>query len=130
MTITFARTNKVVADQANPNDLPDILRKFALGSMFEQQAERTINQAASASMTLSPPCIPGTLMVRASAVGTAAAGVRTVGDSGSTPSATVVRCSADGTTLTFEGTVTAAVVSYIARPGATAPVDLAALFAT
>lgn len=128
MTVQAPRTNQVVADQANPTDLPDILRKWQLGAMFAQISERTITQAAAAAMTLSPPAIPGTLVVRAVGVGTAAAGVRTVGDSGSTPSATVVRCSADGTTLTFEGTVTSAVVSYVARPGATAPVDQAANF--
>lgn len=128
MTATFARTNKVVLDQANPNDLPDILRKMALGSVYEQIAERDITQASSATTILSPPCIPGTLVCRV-VTGTAA-GVRTVGDSGSTPSTTVVRCSADGTTLTFEAVNTVIRVSYMARPGGLVPLDLAALFAT
>jgi hypothetical protein len=53
--------------------------------------------------------------------GAAAAGPRQVTDAGGTPSATVATLSADGATLTFEGTVTDAVISYDAAPD----VDLA-----
>jgi hypothetical protein len=66
-----------------------------------------------------PPRLPAVLNAGAIAVrvtgGAAAAGPRTVTDSGGTPSATVCTLSEDGKTLTFEANVTDFVVEYSAR---------------
>lgn len=133
MTVQFARTNRIVADQADPNTLADVLRKWKLGSMFATIVNRTITIASGTSMTLDPPCIPGTLICRV-VTGTAT-GVRQPTDEGGTATTGVVVVSADGATLTFEAAITVARVSYIARPGAgaigaaaTVAVDQEALF--
>ena len=47
--------------------------------------------------------------------GAAAAGVRFIGDTGATPSATVATLSDDGKTLTFEAAVTAFIAVYVPR---------------
>lgn len=117
MTVSISRNNQLVLDQANPQDIADVLRKYRFGTMFAKVPPTTVTQSAAATMTLSPPAVLGTLMVRVTTVGTAAAGFRNVADVAATPSATLATLSNDGKTLTFEGTVTAAVVSYMAAPG-------------
>lgn len=134
MTINIPRTNQLVADQADPNTLADVLRKWKLGSMFAPIENRTITIASATTMVLDPPCIPGTLICRV--VAGTATGVRQPTDEGGAASTTVVVVAANGGLLTFEAVITQARVSYIARPGAgaigalaTVLVDQAALFA-
>lgn len=57
--------------------------------------------------------------------GSAAAGVRAVTDAGGTASATVALLADDGTTLTFENTVTGLVIEYYPAPA----VDMTSEFA-
>ena len=75
--------------------------------------KRVVSQAAAATITLSPPA----LMVQSVRVTAGlSAGVRSVGDSGATPSVTVCALSDDGATLTFDGaTLTGAVIVYVPR---------------
>ena len=112
-------------NQAHPNNWLDILRKRAAASQTVIQwgfgdmikgIKRTVAQTAAATIALSPPARPGTVMCRVTTVGTAAAGIRAVADVGATPSATLATLSDDGATLTFEGTVTGAVIQYTPKP--------------
>ncbi len=106
---------KVALNTANPTNLPDALKKTLLGDMLAGK-KVTVAQAAAATIPLSPPALNGTVQCRVTTVGTAAAGVRQITDVAGTPSATVATISDDGATLTFEGTVTGAVISYVPRP--------------
>lgn len=137
-------TNEIILNKADPNDLADVVRKMQMGSMLTPRkitftgltaaAAQDITTAAAFAAAAKSPALPSNqttlppilsvIAVRVTA-GAAAAGVRMVGDAGATPSATVVALSDDGKTLTFEGTVTAFVLEYIARPGT----DMTAKFA-
>lgn len=122
-------------NEAHPNNFLDALRKrrqlsqsvlqWGFGDMIKG-IKTTVAQAAADSIPLSPPARPGTVMCRVTTVGTATAGIRQVGDVGATLSATVCRLSDDGATLTFEGTVTGAVIQYTPKP---TDAELAALAA-
>lgn len=106
---------KTALDSANPNNLPDALKKVALGTMIAGKKVTVAGAAASASIALSPPALSGTVQLRITA-GAAAAGPRQISDVGATLSATVARISDDGATLTIEDTCTGYVVSYVPRP--------------
>ena len=62
------------------------------------------------------PAIGSIDTLRVTTVGTGATGVRAVTDAGGTASSSVALISDDGTTLTFEGTVTGFVMWYWPRP--------------
>jgi hypothetical protein len=137
VTATETNTGQDVLDRADPNELADILRKIKLGQMLNPvkvsftglsaTAAKIIAQlkAGSTGVTVNQglqigaadplPSILSVVAVRV-AGGSAAAGVRMIGDAGATASSTVARLSDDGTTLTFEDTVTAMVLEYIPRP--------------
>jgi len=133
MTVTKTETLQEVLERAHPNDLADALRK--VGGKFFAAIKATFvgltaaaahditNAAHKAAATVlgvtletgeNLPAMATTPMVRVTA-GAAAAGPRIITDSGGTPSATVATLSADGTTLTFEGAVTAFVLEYQPR---------------
>lgn len=137
-TVSVTQTLQEVLSKADPNRLADALRKVDLGNMLkvhkltltntavaatiEMPAKGDLSITNGATVTTANAASGGNIMVpvavRVSDVtgGTGAAGVRFVGDASATPSATVCALSADGSTLTFEGTVKAAVVWYIAMP--------------
>jgi len=145
MAITTTRTETVerALNDANPNKAADALHKMSVGTMLAPRkitfaalasaaAQDITTAAAFAAATISPVypsdvvALPPMLSVIACRVtaGAAAAGVRTIGDSGATPSATVAALSDDGKTLTFEAGVTGFVLEYIPRPS----VDMQAKF--
>ena len=101
-------------NRANPNTLADVLALVDLGTILTPNVV-TVAQSAATTITLSPAALcPGVCSVRVT--GGIATGVRAVTDAGGTPSTTLCTLSADGTTLTFEANVTAAVISYVPRP--------------
>jgi PPE-repeat protein len=118
-------TLKTELDRADPNNLADMLRKVALGSLLDVAEYDTGTITASADVTLPG----GALVVQSARVvtsGTAASvGLYLAGDAGITPllppggaSAGVgyAKLSADGKTLTFPNTVTRVIVRYIKQP--------------
>lgn len=108
-TTTSNETVKSALDKGDPNKLGDLVATMKLGTMLTP-ISTTVTQAAAATITLSPPA-RAIRSVRVTA-GAAAAGIRAIGDVASTPSATLVRMSLDGATLTFEANVTGAIVVY------------------
>ena len=109
----MAETLKSSLNRANPNTLADVLAKIDLGTMLDPKTV-TVAQTAATTITLNPPAL-AVFGARVTA-GAAAAGPRLVTDHAGSPSATVCTLSADGATLTFEGNVTGAIVSYMPRP--------------
>lgn len=113
-------TLKSALDTANPTNLPDALKKVLLGTLLAGK-KVTVSQAAAATITLSPPALAGTVSVRVTA-GSAAAGGRIIVDAAGTPAQIgtsgvyLATLSDDGATLTFETTLTGAIVSYVPRP--------------
>lgn len=118
-TTTVNNTLQLELDKANPNTVPDVLREMKLGTMLAGVIEKTITLSTyGTAFTLTPPAlIVRSFRVSDATGGNAATGARLVGDSGATPSATIAKLSADGTTITVEGTgALSAVVSYIPMP--------------
>lgn len=128
-TTTTPTTLQEKLDNADPNDGWDMLRKVKLGTLLSPLKRTFTGLTAAASFDLTaidgtgetvglanpkrlPMLAPKTLRVTA---GAAAAGVRTLGDVGATPSATVATISDDGKTVTFEGNVTAFIIEYVPR---------------
>ena len=108
-----AETLKSALNRANPNTLADVLAKIDLGTMLDPKTV-TVAQTAATTIVLNPPAL-AVFGARVTA-GAAAAGPRLITDAAGSASATVCTLSADGATLTFEGNVTGAVVSYMPRP--------------
>lgn len=129
-------------NRANLNLLPTIFQKMKLGNMLSPVKVTVASLGATATPDITSaavlaaasaisgleretgdrlPAILAVKTLRVTAVGTGATGPRIVTDSGGTavaPSsgiAGVALISADGTTLTFEGTVTGFVIEYIPR---------------
>lgn len=128
-------------NRANLNLLPTIFQKMKLGNMLSPVKVTVASLTATATPDITSaavlaaatitcleretgdrlPAILAVKTLRVTAVGTGATGPRIVTDSGGTavaPSsgiAGVALLSADGTTLTFEGTVTGFVIEYIPR---------------
>jgi len=145
MTTSKPQTVQSALTKANPNDLADALRKVNLGhsmavvkvtfaSLASAAAQDITTAAAKAAATISGialdtgenlPAIGQICTLRVTA-GAAAAGARTWTDVGGTPAATIATVSDDGATLTFEGTVTGFVLTYVPR----AAVDLEDDFGT
>jgi hypothetical protein len=123
VTTTATQTIKEVLNQAAPGQLPDALRKVQLGTMLTpiKLVKTGLSSAASFDITSaalgSNPAALGIFTLRVTA-GTAAAGVRMIGDAGATPSATVATLSDNGKTITFEDVATAFVMEYLPRPAA------------
>lgn len=111
-TTTEAQNLKRELDKADPNTLPDALRKVRLGDLLAVK-EETIDKGdavATIDLTADPADADDrgpALIVQAVEVltGTAAAGSRRIVPSTDAASATEVVLSADGTTLTFEANV-------------------------
>lgn len=134
MTTELDQSLQRVLTRANPQDLADALRAANMGHMLADAkavftgltaaaAQDITTAAAKAAVTLTgmtldsgenlPPI--GQITYLRVTAGAAAAGARIIGDAGATPSATVAALSDDGTTITFEGTVTAFVLGYRPR---------------
>ncbi len=155
MSTTTTRTRSVrdVLDSANPNDLPDALRKIKLGTMLYPLKRAFTGLTAAAAFDLTAidgtgettgagnPNRLGALAVKTLRVittGTAASvGSYIVGDTGATPTLPTGGASAgvgiatisdDGKTITFPNTVTAFTIAYI--PLVLSTTDLDAAFAT
>lgn len=132
-TATAARTLKAVIDEANPNEIADVLRLLKLGtsSLILKRTFTGLTSATSFDLTAidatgettgiaNPNRLPAEIVrtLRVTA-GTLAAGPAIVTDSGGTAtaigtgSAHVVLISDDGKTLTFQAAVTAFVIEYI-----------------
>lgn len=126
-TTTVANTLQLELNKANPNTLADVLRQMQLGTMLAPTKAALTNNPAANTVALNPPAlIVGACLV--TGVGTAATGPRAVTSAAGTAVAPtmagqpgVALLSDDGTTLTFEGTVSAVTVEYIPRSA----VDLA-----
>lgn len=122
-------TTKSALEQLNPNNAPDALRKLHLG-LREEGVKVTVTASAQvptgrtgtiesplvtvalAVATFNPP-IAAIKALRVTAG--AAAGGRLILDAAGTPTTTAATISDDGSTLTFEATVTGLVISYIPR---------------
>lgn len=120
MTVTAVTTLKKALNLANHNNLPDAIAKLQLGDMLEV-VEETITIASGTAINLTTDSVAkrGALLVQSvRVVAGTATGARTVGDSSCTPSTSLVKLSADGTTLTFEAAITQAVVRWIRLPAA------------
>jgi hypothetical protein len=122
--MTANLTVRDALNEAHPGNFLDLLRKrrqtsasvnpWGFGDFLAGKKSTVTGATASASITLSPPALTGTVQLRITA-GAAAAGPRQISDVGATLSATVARLSDDGTTLTIEDTCTGYVVSYVPR---------------
>ena len=102
-TTTVPDTLKSVLDDANPNNLADALQKVKLGSVLDV-IEELITIPAGTSLVLSTASAAkkaSSIVQSVDVVTGTATGVRIIGASTTTPSATVVSLSADGDTITF-----------------------------
>lgn len=125
-TTTQVKTIAGALDEANPNQVADALRKVKLGSVLTPNIQTFTGLTAAAAHditddehgNLTAILVPVNCRVTA---GAAAAGNRYLGDAGATPAAPgangvgICSLSADGTTITFEGNVTAFVLTYVPR---------------
>lgn len=114
MTTTTNETIASALDKADPNKLADLLAKVKLGQLLTPQ-KRAISQSAAATVTLDPPALGIATTYANVTAGSAAAGVRSIADESESPAATLATLSDDGTTLTFEDTVTDVIVDYVPR---------------
>lgn len=113
--MTAELTVKTALNTANPNNLPDALKVVALGTLLAGKKSTVTGATASATITLSPPALTGTVQLRVTA-GAAAAAIRAITDAAGTPTAAIATISDDGATITLEDTCTAYVLSYVPRP--------------
>lgn len=121
-TATANRTLQDALNSGNPAEQATAIQRLKLGDMMEQ-IDETITLsvvAASIDLSLRSASLQTALLVQSVRVtdvtgGTGATGVRTITDAGGTPSATVATLSADGKTLTFEGTVKAIRIVWIPK---------------
>lgn len=135
MTTSVVQTLKAILTKADPNELPDALRKVDLGNLLQVKEYDTGTITATAVVTLPESAIVVS-SARVVTSGTAASvGTYMVGDSAVTPllppggaSAAVGIASAQGitapgaaatatgviTTITFPNSVTRAVIRYVA----------------
>lgn len=136
MTTSVATTLQKALDRANLSNLDACLAKAKLGTMLTPLKRTFTGLTAAAAFDLT--AIDGTgetagagnekrlaalsvTTLRVTAVGTGALGTRIMTDTGGTAlagdatSPGVAKLSDDGKTITFEGTVTAFVITYIPR---------------
>lgn len=116
MTTTANETIASLLDKAPLGQLADLLAKVKLGQMLTPQ-KRSITQASATTMTLDPPAL-GIATTYVNVTAGTATGVRSVVDDTEAVSTTLVQLSDDGTTLTFEAVITAAIVDYMPRSDA------------
>jgi hypothetical protein len=119
-TATVKETLKSALNEANLNKLAEILGAMDLGTMLTPTKLTKTGLTSASSFDITSAALgsnPAALAVNILRVtaGTAAAGLRQIGDAGATPSATVATISDDGKTITFEAAVTAFVMEYIPR---------------
>lgn len=137
-TATEARTLKSVIDEANPNEIADVLAKLNLGTVFAplKRAFTGLTAAAAFDLTLidgtgetaglgNPNRLPANLVrsLRVTASGTAnSVGTYIVSDAAGTPTSPtastivgIATISDDGKTITFPTTVTAFIIAYMPR---------------
>lgn len=134
MTVTIAPTLQEILDLAVPQEVFDVLRLMHLGTMLTPLLRTFTGLASSATQNLTQidatgettgPTNPNRLAALSVTTLRATAGsdlgAYSVTDSGGTASAGasgspgVALLSADGTTITFPGAVTAFVIQYIPR---------------
>mgnify|MGYP001571512943 CR=1 FL=1 len=125
-------TLKEALNRANPGDFPNAMNRIQFGDMISPIDETITLATVAATVDLSvlsskklPALIIQSLRVTDVTGGTGAAGQRTISDPGASASATVTKLSADGKTLTFEGTIKALRIMWIPRSA----IDLAEAFA-
>lgn len=122
-TATSTRTIRKVLSEGNPNELADAAKKMLLGDMLKP-VDETITIASGTTIKLSTQSakLRKALVLQSVRVVTGTAtGQRTVGDTGSTPSTTLV--SFDGDTITFEAAITVARIVWV--PAASTDIDTA-----
>lgn len=122
-------TVKSGLEQVNPNNAADALRKLHLG-LREEGVKVTVASSAQSPAgrtgTIESPKVtvalavatfdPPIAAIKSLRVTTgAAAGGRLILDAAGTPTTTAATISDDGSTLTFEATITGFVISYIPR---------------
>jgi hypothetical protein len=127
-TVTIPPTLQTKLDKAEPGNLADVLRQVKLGTMLTPRKKTLTALAAAAAHNITDAAhgsLAPILKITALRVtaGAATAGARIITDSAALAAATVAALSDDGTTLTFEDTVTAFVLEYIPRSA----VDMTAL---
>lgn len=134
MTTTARRTIRTVLNQATPGQVLDMLRRMLFGDMQERVEETIVLPALSATVDLEALTalrrkakMVQSVRVTVLGAGTGSLGTFYVGDSGAVPTAAVAgknglcSLSADGKTLTFEGTISTLVIVYI--PAAAVDID-------
>ena len=120
-TVTETEDIQKVLNQGRADQVPDALNLIDFGDMLEAVEETITKAPVSAVVTLGDDTLlvaalgRGALLVQSVEVltGAAAAGSRIVVPSTDAASATEVVLSADGTTLTFEATVTTVRIRWI-----------------
>ena len=133
MTTTFTPTLQSTMNDANTNEVSDALRQMKIGTMLSPVKVTVTGLASATAIDITTAAVfaastvtglgtqaialPPILDITALRVtaGAAAAGLRQIGDSGATASATVAKISDDGKTLTFEAGVTGFVLLYSPR---------------
>jgi hypothetical protein len=130
MTTTSTKTIQNALDNAEPGELESALQKIALGSMLTPIEETITLVAVATHVDLLTDSSAGkaaqqVIYCRVTSVvgGTGAAGCRQVFDASATPRAPagggqpgVATISADGNTITFEGTVKAVLIKWLPVP--------------
>lgn len=127
MTTTAIRTNKLVLDDADPNEVSDVLRKAKLGTILTGLVEDSgvLNPEALTVTLTKPALLVQAARVTVSATNALSVGAYVVGDAGATPvvpvgganaGAGVASISADGLTITFPNEIGRAIIQYIPRP--------------
>ena len=132
---TAEQTYQNWLNKANANLLPTLFQKMKLGNMLSPVKVTVTGLTATASPDITStavrlaatvsglerettdplPAILAVKTLRVTGVGTGATGSRVVTDAGGTAVGDVALLSDDGTTLTFEGTVTGFILEYIPR---------------
>lgn len=136
-TTTRATTVQSTLNSGNLNTIGTAAQLIKLGNALSLikvvvtglTASNTVNITAAATKAaatitgFNPPLAAGQNLpaigtietLRVTAVGTGALGHRNVTDAGGTAAATLALISDDGTTLTFEGTITGFIIQYAPR---------------
>jgi len=130
-----SQTIQEVLNESNPNKLADATALAKLGDAMAGLTKTLTGLTAAAAFDLTAiddpdvagAKLPAALVISSVRVtaGAAAAGVRQISDAGDTPTTTLATLSADGKTITFEGNVTAFVISYVPKQDLTASFERA-----
>lgn len=126
MTTTTAKDHlDDVIDRAKPGEFESALQRIELGTMLTPvTTTKDVTGAPEATVELDPPAqqILNCRVTTAGGASTGAVGPRFITDAGGTPGAPgangpgIATLSADGATITLEGTVEVTVVTYLPRP--------------